>query len=283
VTFLGHLFDPVLTGTVAFGANLALPECDVDGHLEAHPAVYEVKPKPPTPTRTPTPTATLMPTPMSTPPTNGACTLTGIGVFWEGETWREQWKCTPSDPNMAYIRMTLSFGAAVGSNPVEIMMGVCQANDEEDIGTTVKGREYGVNPEDPGRPDHILFTLTFPVACTGGVTIYVDAAPLIGTLVIKAVGFHGTPAPTATRAPNTPTPTVTPSPTPIKLCGDVNDDGRADALDAFLVLQYGAGLLSTLANLASADANHDGLINAIDAAIILQINAALTDSCPAVM
>lgn len=56
---------------------------------------------------------------------------------------------------------------------------------------------------------------------------------------------------------------------------DVNCDGRTDALDAALVLQYSAGLISSLPCPQNADANGDGRIDALDAAVILQLTAGL--------
>ena len=74
-----------------------------------------------------------------------------------------------------------------------------------------------------------------------------------------------------------PTSTPTPTPTPAKACGDVNDSGSVDSIDAALVLQLTAGLVGSLENEASADVNGDGTINAIDAALILQRTAGLLD------
>ncbi|MEX0785453.1 MAG: CAP domain-containing protein [Dehalococcoidia bacterium] len=55
--------------------------------------------------------------------------------------------------------------------------------------------------------------------------------------------------------------------------GDVNCTTTTDSVDAALVLQYGAGLLSSLACADNADVNGDGSINALDATLILQIAA----------
>lgn len=59
------------------------------------------------------------------------------------------------------------------------------------------------------------------------------------------------------------------------LVGDVNKDGTTNAIDGALVLQYSAGLLSSIN--PNADANGDGAVNSIDAAIILQMNAGLIE------
>jgi hypothetical protein len=93
--------------------------------------------------------------------------------------------------------------------------------------------------------------------------------------------------PTATNTPLPPTATNTPLPptatrTPVaKACGDVNDDGHVNSIDAALILQLEAGLLSSLVNMPSADVNHDGHVNSVDAALILQLEAGLitTLSC----
>lgn len=88
------------------------------------------------------------------------------------------------------------------------------------------------------------------------------------------------PTPTATRtatatATRTPTHTPTRTPTPSAVAGDVNCDGRVDSIDAALLLQYGAGLLTTLPCAQGADVNGDGAINSIDAALVLQYVAGL--------
>jgi hypothetical protein len=62
---------------------------------------------------------------------------------------------------------------------------------------------------------------------------------------------------------------------PQKPCGDVNDNGRVDSVDATLILQYGAGLVPQLANAPSGDLNGDGSVNSIDATLVLQYAAAL--------
>jgi alpha-tubulin suppressor-like RCC1 family protein len=97
-----------------------------------------------------------------------------------------------------------------------------------------------------------------------------------------------TPPPTAT-PPSTPTPAVTATPTPASppmptattaagLPGDVNCDGTVNSIDAALLLQFGAGLIASLACQDAADVNGDGNINAVDAALILQSDAGLIDS-----
>jgi hypothetical protein len=93
----------------------------------------------------------------------------------------------------------------------------------------------------------------------------------------------GTPTATPTMTPPGVTPTVTPTvatptrtPTPGGgMKGDANGDGNTNSIDAAIVLQYTAGLVSSLPNLANADTNHDGAVDSIDAALILQIDAGL--------
>lgn len=57
------------------------------------------------------------------------------------------------------------------------------------------------------------------------------------------------------------------------LRGDANGDGRVDAIDAALVLQFTAGLIGSVPG--NGDANGDGTVNAVDAALILQYSAGL--------
>ena len=94
------------------------------------------------------------------------------------------------------------------------------------------------------------------------------------------------PCPTATATntvPPPPTATATNTPSP-KACGDVNDDGNINPVDATLILQHAAGLLGTLANAPSADVNDDGAVNPVDATLILQHAAGLVPAsglhCP---
>jgi hypothetical protein len=89
-----------------------------------------------------------------------------------------------------------------------------------------------------------------------------------------------TPTPTNTSVPPTATETstVTPTPTPATACGDVDDDGAVNSVDAALVLQLNAGLIGSLPNMPSADVNGDGHVTSIDAALILQMAAGLLGS-----
>jgi hypothetical protein len=56
----------------------------------------------------------------------------------------------------------------------------------------------------------------------------------------------------------------------------VNDDGSVNSVDAALILQLEAHLISSLINSPSADVNHDGHVNSVDAALILQFEAHLS-------
>ena len=59
--------------------------------------------------------------------------------------------------------------------------------------------------------------------------------------------------------------------------GDVNCSGTLTVVDAALILQYDAGIISSLPCPENADVNHDGHINPVDAALILQFDAGLID------
>jgi hypothetical protein len=116
---------------------------------------------------------------------------------------------------------------------------------------------------------------------TGTLTPTVTNTPVPPTATATPV------PPTATNTPLPPTATNTPLPptatrTPVaKACGDVNDDGQVNSIDAALILQLEAGLIASLPNMPSADVNHDGHVNSVDAALILQLEAGLitTLSC----
>ena len=118
-------------------------------------------------------------------------------------------------------------------------------------------------------------TLTPTVTQTATATATVTETPGGPT----ATSTTQPPTPTNTTAPPTATntpPTVEPKP-PL---GDVNGDGLVNSVDALLVLQYGAALITGLPFLNNADVNDDGLVNAIDAQLILQFGADLIDQLP---
>ena len=82
------------------------------------------------------------------------------------------------------------------------------------------------------------------------------------------------PTPTATKTAGlTPTPEG-------RNVGDANGDGSIDSIDAALILQEEAGLISSVPHPEVADVNEDGVINAVDAALILQFTAGLLGSLP---
>lgn len=65
--------------------------------------------------------------------------------------------------------------------------------------------------------------------------------------------------------------------------GDPNGDGKVNAKDSTLILQYSVGILKNSATfeLSFADVNKDGKINAKDSTLILQFSVGLRDSFPA--
>ncbi len=70
------------------------------------------------------------------------------------------------------------------------------------------------------------------------------------------------------------------SPAMSALVGDANCNGRVDPIDAAVILQYDAGLISSLPCMGNADVNGDVTVGPIDAALILQYDAGLIDSLP---
>jgi len=98
-----------------------------------------------------------------------------------------------------------------------------------------------------------------------------------GTTEALDINCASTPTATLTGT-QTPTRTPTPTATPRPRNGDANKDGRTNAIDAALVLQYSAGLLPSIN--PSSDVNGDGTTNAIDAAVILQYAAGLVSHLP---
>ncbi|MEX2159137.1 MAG: dockerin type I domain-containing protein [Dehalococcoidia bacterium] len=84
--------------------------------------------------------------------------------------------------------------------------------------------------------------------------------------------LRGTPVDVVGLGPKEP---GTPTPTPGGPAGDVNCDRQTNAIDAALILQFGAQLITSLPCHANGDFNHDGTINALDAGLVLQVSAGL--------
>lgn len=57
--------------------------------------------------------------------------------------------------------------------------------------------------------------------------------------------------------------------------GDVNGDGSIDNLDASIILQYDAGILSDAIPSELGDTNNDGMVDNLDAVLILKYDAGL--------
>ena len=60
----------------------------------------------------------------------------------------------------------------------------------------------------------------------------------------------------------------------------MNDDGHVNSIDALLILQFDADIITSLPNMRSADVNLNGRVNSVDAALILQYDAGLIHVLP---
>ena len=121
--------------------------------------------------------------------------------------------------------------------------------------------------------------------------IVTQVTPKVSGLLIHcgAGGPLDTPTPTATQT-STPKPPPTLGPIPTQMptftprsppsVGDVNCDGAFNAVDAALILQLHARLISALPCPEDSDVNVDGLTNSVDAALILQYAAGFLVTLP---
>lgn len=125
----------------------------------------------------------------------------------------------------------------------------------------------GAAPTKAGAGTQVVFGDTSDSANVGGEVEVATHTPVSPT---------NTPVP-PTNTPLIPTdtpvpPTNTPQPGP---CGDANGDGSTNSIDASLILQHIAGLISSVQNPGRADVYGDGRVDAVDSALILQMSAGL--------
>ncbi|MDP3766714.1 MAG: hypothetical protein Q8S13_01745 [Dehalococcoidia bacterium] len=144
--------------------------------------------------------------------------------------------------------------------------GICNTAYDEHTVRVVGINVYGLTG------DVSLASITFACKHKGesdlGVELSVlaDATPG-GPQPIDAAVEHG--AVVCTEGGSEPTPPKDDNP------GDVNCDGKADSVDAALLLQLGAALVADLPCEHQGDVDESGGINSIDAALILQESAGL--------
>jgi len=149
--------------------------------------------------------------------------------------------------------------------------------------------------DEAGRPFGAGFALpdgagglaaTVPAGVSGTRLLDLDGAGVEDVPVAAAVEVECRHQdPTATFTPDTPTSTPTPTPaataTPTPALavapGDVNCDGAVSSIDAALILQLEAALISALACPQNGDVTGDGVTNSIDAAVVLQAVAGLVE------
>jgi hypothetical protein len=114
----------------------------------------------------------------------------------------------------------------------------------------------------------LLATVYLATSCAGSTAILLEST--LGTPL-------GSEIPAVTEdASATVDASPCPTPAPDFDCGDANKNGVVDAVDAALILQYSAGLTSSI-NTSTADVDDSGTVNAIDAALILQLVAGLVE------
>ena len=130
-------------------------------------------------------------------------------------------------------------------------------------------------------------TLAATAVATASPTSTPTATPIVSATETITPTVTASDSPTRTLTPTvtitplgTPFPTVTRTPTPSLLAGDASCDGVINPVDAALILQLAAGLISELPCPSQGDANGDGVANPVDAALILQFSAGLISSLP---
>jgi alpha-tubulin suppressor-like RCC1 family protein len=268
-----------------------------------------------TATVTATPTATKTRTPTRTPPasvTPGSATLTPTDTETPaGPTATQMDTATPLPTLTPTVTPTPSQGATVLIGSLKLNVGNQGIVELSAVGLYAPG--LGAWAVDIGYDPSIVRPVSCASKAGGGVcnanfgasTVRVASSTNIGivgttplanirveclaasssnltlSVIVFADATPNDPQPITVRTSNgkiTCSPS-SPTPTPMRLTGDVNGDGRVNAIDAALVLQYSAGLIVFPG--PSADVNHDGYVNAIDAALILQYVAGLLSNLAA--
>ncbi len=117
-----------------------------------------------------------------------------------------------------------------------------------------------------------LFTVNFKLSETAA-----DGAT--GTFTVNTDGAYDTAAALVSGTGQTDQTFTVTVQEPKGLLGDVNEDGKVDALDATFILRYVVKLDEfSEKQIALADVNKDGNVDAIDATLILQYTVGLIES-----